>query len=362
MSVYPQLTFGGPVPIAATGTTLASYSWVNTTDQVEHVFQMPEDRGTRSITITRAGYRLTSVTGTSPQMKISLQGVDASGNPDGTIKGGGSPASGLFTPAGSNTWNWVTLDNSYVAQAGEWLALVIAYNSGTLNGSNFPVIGMTLQAGEGRGVPYAIQNVAGVRTRQLQLPLWGVGSASRAFGFPVQVLTGTTFSSTNERAMRFTADPTWVTTYQVGYVRAEIITPAAGKTIKAILYDGTTAIATATWDSDAVVQAGVTREITLWFQDATLPTLVAGKEYRVGIQPQDAATNIALYQFDMAAAADLDALPGGQPFYLSTRASGGATAWTDTTTSRPLMELGIVNWTPAPGFLRQIALTGGVGG
>src|SRR5262245_2059365 len=92
-------------------------------DQVEFVFQVRE-----AVTITRLGFRQGTVTGTSPEFKISLQGVDTSGNPDGTIKGGGSPAEDLFTPAGgaNSTWLWKTLDNSYAAAAGEFLASVIA--------------------------------------------------------------------------------------------------------------------------------------------------------------------------------------------------------------------------------------------
>lgn len=362
MSIFPQFTFGAPVSMAPTGLALNSYMWVNTNDQVEFIFQVPDDRNNATITITKLGYRLTSVTGTSPQMKISLQGVDGSGNPDGTIKGGATPASATFTPSGSNTWNWVTLDNAYTANRGDFLAIVIAYNSGTLNGSNTPSIGAAIQIGEARGWPYAIQNVAGVRTRFTSTPWFGFASASRTFGFPIQALTSTQYSSTNERALRFTLDPTWVTTYQVAGCRVQMITPAAGKTVKVILYSGTTAIATATWDSDYIVAAGVTREVPFWFQDATLPTLQAGQEYRIGIQPQDAATNIALFQLDVASASDLDSLPGGQSWYLSTRASGGATAWTDTLTSRPIAELIISNWTPAPGFIWRPAMTGNVGG
>ena len=329
-------SLGDPVVLQSAGATFANYTFVNATDQIEYIVQVP-DPGAATVPITRAGYRLQSVTGVSPQMKISLQGVDANGIPDGVIKGGGAPASALFTPAGSITWNWVTLDNPYTAARGEFLAVVLSYNAGLLNGANTPVITMTLSIGDARGFPYAIQNVAGVRTRQLQPPVMAIGSTTQPFFLPLQTSIGTTFSATNERALRFIVPPGVLPAFRVAGFHYVGITPAAAKTVKGVLYQGTTALQTVTWDSDHVVAPGVTREVTLTFQDAALVSLQGGVEYRIGIQPQDAATNIALQEYQFANVADMEALPMGGTWYLSTRAAGGATAWTDVLTTRPLL-------------------------
>lgn len=347
-------TLGDSFPLSPTGAVLASYTFVNTTDQIEWIFQVqdPAD-GTRQVTITKLGYRLTSVTGTSPVMKISIQGVDGSGNPDGTIKGGASPASATFTPSGSNTWNWVTLANAYTANVGDYLAIVIAYSSGTLNGSNTPVIGVTLSSAA-PGFPYQIQNVAGVRTRSASLPVYGYSSAAKAFGYPIQGVTLTTITNPAERAVRFMLETNLVSTYKVAGVRMQLSTPAAGKSNVITLYQGTTVLQQVTWDSDYTPTAAANvRAYTFWF-DSTNPlaTLYGGQEYRIGIAPQDAGNNVTWNQLDFAAQADMEALSGGQQWYLSTRASGGATAWTDTVTSRPICELIVSDWTtPSPGIV-----------
>jgi hypothetical protein len=351
MSNLHQLTMGGPVPLSMTSLVITSYTFVNTTDQVEWIFQAPDDAGAATITITRLGYRLTSVTGTSPVMKISLQGVDGSGNPDGVIKGGGSPASATFTPAGSATWNWVTLDNAFTVNRGDFLAIVIAYSSGTLSGAATAVIGHSI-GNASNVLPYAIQNVAGVRTRQALQPLYGFGSAGKAFGVPLQTLTQSQYSTTTEKALRFIFDPSQVQSYKVAGLRLNAIMSAAAKSNKVMLYQGTTVLQTLTWDTDVVQSTGATRAAVLWFQDAALATLVGGQEYRISVQPQDASNNFGFNTFDVAAAADLEALPGGQQWYFSTRATAGATAWTDVLTSRPMVELIVSDWTaPPPGLV-----------
>src|SRR5438105_4685448 len=85
-----------------------SFALDQTTDQIEYIFQAAE-----AITITRLGFRYGTRTGTPPTYQVSLQGVDGTGVPDGTVKGGGSPASATFTPPADATWDatwrWVTL-------------------------------------------------------------------------------------------------------------------------------------------------------------------------------------------------------------------------------------------------------------
>jgi lysophospholipase L1-like esterase len=336
MSNTRQLLAGDLLPtMGVAAPTLTNFNFANATDQVEVIFQVPDDVGANTVTITRLGYMLSGITGTCPVMQISLQGVDASGNPDGTIKGGASPASATFTPAGASTFFWQNLNNAYVANRGDWLAWVFSYSSGTINASNRPII-LSSIANTNNQHPYAIGNTAGTRVRvAASIPLWGFGSAGKAFGFPVQGVTATAFSTTNERALRFMLPAGSCGSYKVIGMRALLTSPAAGKSTKIILYDGTTALQTVTWDSDFVSANTQVRPVTLYFQDAALSTLVPGHEYRIGVQPQDASNNVVLHQWDFNSANDLEALSGGMDWYLSTRASGGATAWTDVLTSRP---------------------------
>ncbi len=352
MSDFRNLTIGAPLPLAWGGTGITSFTLDAATDQAEYIFQAAD-----AITITRLGYRLTTLTGASPTFKISLQGVDASGNPDGTIKGGGSPASKNFTVSGSNSWNWLTLDNSYTCARGEFLAIVISYVSGTIDGSNNVSFGQTISNSVAWATPYTIGNNAGVRTRASGAMIYGYGTTTRAYGRPLQVVRSTIYSSdtasTDEFALRFIFDPNFWSTYSVLGMRFSGTSGAAGKTIKMILYDGTTVLQDMTWDTDVCFAAATTRGHELFFDEATLSTLSAGKEYRISLQPQATATNMQFHGMEFAAAADMDALPGGQQWYSSTRADAGA--WTDVLTVRPLAELIVANLSGrAPGIVSAI--------
>lgn len=361
MANVRHLSLLSPTKLAGSSLTFSNTTFVNTTDQIEWIFQVPDDAGAGTVTITRLGYRLASVTGTSPVLQISLQGVTAGGIPDGTIKSSGN-ASATFTPAGSATWNWVNLTASYTANRGDWLAIVIAYSSGTLNGSNTPTISRCINVFADT-LPISVNNVAGARTRDARVfPIYGFGSAGKAFGNPLQNLGSTLLVNPVEHALRFVIDATTCTTFKVVGLRFMGSTPAANKVCSAVLYSGTTALQTVTWGGNYGGMIGGVAPSELWFQDASLTTLVAGQEYRLSILPTDASNNVVLYDLQYAAQADMEALPGGQNLYQSNRNTGGATAWSDVTTSRPMLELILGDLTPPLPFMANRGLSGGLVG
>lgn len=339
-----------PLPLV-TSVSFNNVTLDQTTDQAEWIFQVVADNTSSSVIITRLGYRTgATLTGAQPTYKISLQGVDtATGFPDGTIKGGGSPASATFTPAGTNTWNWINLANSYTAARGELLAIVIAYDSGTIGASNKTQF-TTNTGGNTLNFPYAIHNDAGTRTKQgSTVAMFGYGSASKAFGAPLG--TNTAFitsynaaSTPDEYALRFNLDAAFCTSYKVVGFQALLQNAATGLSCAFKLYDGTTVLqdVTRTTDSVAAVLSS-SKLITVHFDEATLSTLLAGSEYRIGIQPVDASGNFGITRLEVAAAADLEAYPGGTSWYSSTRSDAGA--WSDQTTIRPVMSLIVQDWT-----------------
>ncbi len=83
----------------------------------------------KAATINGLGFRYGARAGTPPTYLISLQGVNGSGSPDGTVKGGGSPVSHAFTPPADTSWDASTrrqaLDNNYTCTRGEFLAIVV---------------------------------------------------------------------------------------------------------------------------------------------------------------------------------------------------------------------------------------------
>lgn len=330
-------------PIFVNGlANFTSFTLDATTDQLEFVFRMPE-----AATITRLGFRYGLRTGTPPTYIASLQGVDGSGNPDGIIKGGGTPASVTFTPPANATWDGtyrnVTLDNSYAAVRGEELALVIAYSSGTVNGSNNSSI---ISRGDGviTNYPYVIENNAGSRSRPAAHTIFSVGSASKWFGLPVLTSTTVTFDSTttpDEIGMRFNMPGGFGDTYKVVGVSARLRL-AAGTTMVVALYDGTTALQNVTIDGDAARTAAAGRNHDIYFDEVSLSTLNFGSTYRVAFQPQNAGT-FTLDYASFNANEDLSAYDSGEEFYYTSRTDAGA--WTDDTARRPVMELILADWT-----------------
>lgn len=306
------------------------------TDQHEVIFAAAVNEP-----ITRLLVRLGTITGSSPTYKISLQGVDGSGNPDGTIKGGGSPASKTFNPT-SLGWtagavNVLALDNSYTPSFAERLAIVVAYDSGTINTSNCASFtNWITTAGQAWSFPYSIQNDNGTRSKQSNLPIYGYGTASSIYGNPIQTINSHLFSSAsnpNEYAMKFTLPAGWGDTFQTRLFQ-HLFNVAVNGTISVKLYDGggasdTTVIQSVSFDSDQL--SGTPQRLgESVFDTTTLATLNMGGTYRLSFGPTT-ATNMTVYSMDVANVADWDAFPGEQNVCLSTRNGGN---WTDVLTRK----------------------------
>lgn len=300
----------------------------NSADQLTAIMQMWQ-----SDTLTHIGFRQGTITGTPGVLRCGIQGVDGSGNPDGTFKNSGN-AFNDYTPVSgnNNTWQWLALGATYTPSALEHLALVAVPQSGTFDGSNLVNLSQFVGASITGQYPYTIGNNAGSPSREGRHILAGVKSASLAYGSPAQNLTTQAFMSTStpdEYAIAFTVPSGMCSTYKVRGIKNLIIGQAAGQTTKIQLYSGTTVLQTFTWDSDVGTSASQ-RQAMFWLSD-TLATLTAGQTYRIGIQPQT-ASNVTLSYMDVATASDWDAWPGGQLFWSSSRTNEGS--WSDTLTRR----------------------------
>lgn len=351
MATVPWIEFGDPVRVYTAAPAFSTFILDATTDALEFICQMPE-----AATITHVLVRYGVRAGTPPTYRASLQGVDATGIPDGTVKGGGSPASVTFTPPADTTWDGtmrvLTLANSYTAARGEFLALVIDYSSGTIaagNSSTFTAYASQVRTLR-QGFPYVIQNNATVRTRQAAsaMPVFGLRTASTTYGYPLASTTAPSVNSNStpdEIAIKFTLPTSMGDTVQC--VGARVWAGlAAGKSLLMTLYDtdGTSSIQTLTIDSDVQSAAGSNERLFEWFFDeTTLSTLTIGSAYRLSFSPQETTTAFLYRTVSVAAVGDWDAFPGGQQCLFSTRTDTGA--WTDTDTDRLLAELLFRDWT-----------------
>ena len=337
----------------------------NSGDKHAFVFQVPEDA-----TITHLWTNVSTVT-SPPTCKISLQGVDASGLPDGTVKGGGSPASVTFTPAAGVTWH--ALANSYAAVRGEILAIVIEYDSGTVGPSNTATFLVTTATLTQRlGVPYyASKNDAGSYGKTATLgPLFGYKTASKSFGRPFKTASlAKSTSTTVEYAQRFSLDAGYGATKKLVGIRYWGGNASTGtQTTWITLYSGTDVLQQIGLDGDYAASAGATsREHEVYFDETNLTALDFGTEYRVGII---ASTATSIQALDVQDDGDMSAFPFGTQMYASTRTLGaavtaasgppsGGAAWTDSPKERLYLDLILEDWTePSGGSGGGIRLAG----
>lgn len=326
------------------------------TDGIGLVFIAPE-----AATVTQLCYLYGARTGTPPEYKIAIEGVSAStGDPDGTPKTGTGECSKTFTPPADTS-----IDGTYVCQTlvgttcavtrGETFAITIRYSSGTVDGSNYSTFafGWTtvfndnaggIQAQTGNNI-YSDKLTAGTWSKQANVPLGSWKNGSRHFGNPLLSVTQRGYSSDStpdERALRFQYPcPTGQQFQLAGVGVGGDSTCSAGKTVKAILYTGTTPLQDVTLDCDRQKSLNANRQTIYYFDETDLTDLDCGTTYRVGIQPQEASSGMSIGSHTVSANGDFDAWPLGKETYMSHRTDAGA--WTDVTTERLNMTLIIDN-------------------
>lgn len=293
--------------------------------------------------ITKVRFRYGARTGTPPAYVLTIEGVDASGNPDGTDKGGGSPTAKIFTPPADTTWDAlyqeITLTNSYTpANCSELLAITIRYSSGTVDGSNLSSITRGISDGSAgsAGFPFASTLSAGSWTKQ-SVPItvaWTDGTTT--FGTPIQSAYTTTTAGTNghRSGMYFTLPSGFGTTYTVKGLSYIGRTAAAGNTCKLAIWDEAgTVLASVTLDGDVNTSPANNRQTTHYFD--TPVTLSYGTKYYAGVEVLSSST-VAMNGVNVGTANDMLAYPNGSTKGIATY---NGSAWTDSTTIYPLCDL-----------------------
>lgn len=274
-------------------------------EAVAGVLMMPEDA-----TITTVGFVNGTATNaasiTDNTYTISIQGLDASGLPDGTILGGGSPASATFPQSGqaggvtlgSATSHIITLANSIALQAGTPYAIVIQH-TGATDAVNFttPRYGFT-SIGQATRFPYALTKDSTSSTTVWSKATgvgpfgWFLRSASRTYGYPgTSFVAAQTLGGTNEDGFSFTAPSAFGTsnTYALRGIRFQGAANTAAGTWRVNLYanplvNNNLAIQQSTGAIDSDHSCAATAGFyEVYFADDTLVALTPGSVYGIGI-------------------------------------------------------------------------------
>jgi hypothetical protein len=299
-------------------------------------------RETKSI--RKVGFRFGSVTKAGGSgLTISLQNVDTTNGPpyqpDGTQDQSVAIANadaGFVTNAYYLTGN-LSADRSVAY--GELIAVVAEYDGGGRLGADaVHFIGMSANFATdgliaGPGCVLLTASWAGANMIPNILLEFSDGTYGTLDGArPGSSVTGVAFNSgsaADEIAMEFTVpfackcDGAWI------YLQA-----ASGADFDAVLYEGTTAVATVSVDANAISAAASPRLCRVSWPEVTLSTSAT---YRLALKPTT-GNNVTAYSINVADNAYLQAWPGGEGWVYTDRVDGGSWA-APTTTRRPTMGL-----------------------
>jgi hypothetical protein len=332
---------GGPL---ASGLAVGSVAFDSATDRVAWVGRAPV-----TDSLTTVYFRTVTVT-TGCTLDVRIETV-TNGRPSGTLFGTNTNVSVVVDNADDNVWKTATLTAAASLSKGDEFAIVMVVSSGTPN-MNFAAppgnlttyailahYPLTLQdtgagtwATQGAGWEWIVDfSTAGV------VPLVGLNPTSGA-GTITAYNSGT---SPDERALRFQAQ----FDCRVSGMRVAMFNIAAGGDFTYSLWDATgdadvEALAQASIDGDFALATTQDGYVDLLFDVPV--TLSAGSTYYAGVRA-DTANSISIAEFSNSTVTDamLGFFGVDASMYLSTRTwtAGAAGAWSDTTTTLPLIYL-----------------------
>lgn len=301
--------------------------WPVTLDPITHIF-------------LRAGTR----TGTPPAYIGAIESVDTgTGSPSGTVLGGGSPASKVFTPPADSSWDnsgqWIALDNAYTpSDLVTPLAITYRHSSGTVDGSNnlsitrfFSSLGPVTQA------PYNTNLTGGTWSKTTNFPCFGYKTASGVYGLPT--IGGYAMNMTvngHRQCLKWTLPTDWGTTVTVrGLSMALARHGSSNGSYRIGVWNAAGTELTSTGTLPTNVSAGPTNAGTIRIPFPTPYVFTTGVTYYLGYQ-NDSTQTAGIGGFRFQSAADRACLPYGTDKCLS---SWNGSAWTDDDTVVPLVDI-----------------------
>jgi len=279
--------------------------------------------------ITDVFFSASAKAGTVPTYTAGLQGLTSTGTPDGTYKGGGSPASATTAPAATGG-QVVTLANAYAPARGDRLALVVEYSSGAIDAGDNITVRTGVNSDFNVGFPYLLVNT-GSWAKQISTGavFWGYRAGGRWYGKPATDATTNVLAnvSGNKVAVKFTLPAGAGEYFTVKGLRIRnrpVVSTSAA--YKFGLWDAAgNTIQSAALDSDETVAMTQGHNYEFLFADAALRPLRFGVPYYVGFDGLgNAQPSMDCFTFDSAALLAAMGLRGD--VVVSSYAGG---AWTD---------------------------------
>lgn len=293
-------------------------------EKVAYILYVPQDG-----TITHVTFRVAALT-TAQTLRVSLQTLDASGNPSGTLYGG-STAGTQASPT-ANTWYRVALGTGATAVGGDRIAIVVEWDA---TAGNLQIATYFSPAAFGPQMTYIDEYTTGAwvktRTRLGIFALDYSGTYYPLIAAPITAATEAYTDSTanDERGNRISLP---FKARAIGaWMHGQIISTAGSGQIK--LYGETTESVSLSYATLAAATDYYTHFV--WFANPV--TLNANTTYRLTLRATHASEFVGVIVGTATTAATLGAFDWGTSTYYTARGNDGA--WTDTNTKVALMGL-----------------------
>lgn len=329
----------------ATGHSVTNFVVDAPTKGIAWIFQ-PRSTSPISALFFRYGTR----TGTPPTYRYSLQNINATGFPDGTVLGGGTPASGTFRPPNTAAWDgsgqWITLENTYspVSRGVPYLAAVIEHDpvaNDSVDVSNNGSFGRGLSdlLSNANQLPYSATRTASVWTKITGNTnvCFAVQDADGVYGVPFASTFNSTIATTGQRhAAAITVPFLGVgSTYTVGGIAiSSQRIGAVGASAIVGIWDSTGAVISSfTIDTDQM--ANPTNAGLFHFLLPTPAVLNFGTKYFFGVEVVGGSP-LNITGINLARDIDRAAYPNGLN---RAHALWNGSAWVETNTRLPYVDL-----------------------
>lgn len=310
-----QTLWSGLFPSAYGATGDTSLSMALADDKVAFVVRLA-----KSGNIRKVHFLLGSVT-TGQTLKVALQNVNASGDPDDT-----DDQSGTVTVADTDDglWKTVTLGTDRASTAGDAIGVVIKWN-GSAGNLNIICADTII-----KGNIYPDRFTVATWTKQLRAPCVVLEYDDATIAPLAGVLPGS--STSTDFGSGDTPDEVALILnypFPCQCSGGEFFGRLTGDA-QMVLYDsdGTTVLGSMSLDKDE----NASGTDSVWAFSWAPTTLLANTTYRLALKPTS-ATAVRLRYLVTGTAAHLDTMEGGDGFHWSQRTDAGA--WTQTTTRRP---------------------------
>lgn len=236
--------------------------------------------------ITHIDVYVTAIAGTSPTYRVVLEGYNATGGiPDGTDLGGGSPTLVTFQPV-STGLHHLALTNGFTPNAGDHLAAVLEYDSGTIDGSNNATFVRSTTGSNLPSHPYCVSDTSGSWVKVADhnpaiAPVYNDGLIVPNCEIIIATSTGSYNSSStpDEIGVRWIPNKTGtcIGAWLVGRRNS------AAANWDCILYDSASVeLVNVSFDGEAVASIGSNRQINVFWEGISV---TAGSTYYLVAKP-----------------------------------------------------------------------------